>query len=130
MAFFQQEFMTFFKVDWIINVTVTDKYQTVDPEKRSANKLISKEFYIPGWMTLIWTVFNPNPKYILGYAYYPATFDFVNNADEFFCIMDYSTALTARGTTVLHEIGHMFGKCIFILFGKIAYRCSVFITRY
>ncbi len=111
MAFFKQEYKKFFKIEWNINVTVvTDRYQAVDTADKSTLNSIAAEFYLPGFMTLIWTTFDPNTDNLLGFAYSPQAVDVDTEPQMFYCMMDIAGALTPTGTTVLHEIGHMFGK--------------------
>ncbi len=111
MAFLRQEYMKFFKVDWVINTTViTDRYQAVASSDQITHNIMATESYVPNSVTLIWTTFSPNDANLLGYAYFPQDMDFVNSPELFFCIMDIPSALTPIGTTVLHEVGHMFGK--------------------
>lgn len=99
-------------ITWAITTTfVTDQYQTVDPENKELHIQIANAYYVPGSMTLLFSAFSPNPRNLLGYAYLPQTFsNLEGNADSFFAILDSVYAIAPTGTTMLHEVGHMFGK--------------------
>jgi hypothetical protein len=73
---------------------------------------IARTYYVEGSATVLYTSFDPNDSGLLGYAYLPTSYDAASPADSWFGIMDAnpeSIALQDRGTTLLHEVGHMFG---------------------
>lgn len=70
---------------------------------------MAAEYYIPGSITVLVTQFSPNPNNVLGYAYLGQNM-LLSAPEKWFAILDSFSAIAATGTTLLHEVGHLFSK--------------------
>ena len=69
MEFFVNKYRDLLGIDVIINTTeVTSEYQTVGAEDNPTHLAMAQKYYKSGWMTAMYSNFDPNPELLLGYA--------------------------------------------------------------
>jgi hypothetical protein len=109
MEFFVNKYRDLLGIDVIINTTeVTSEYQTVGAEDNPTHLAMAQKYYKSGWMTAMYSNFDPNPELLLGYASKFPT-ELPASLADWYTIMGIHS-LNAGGTTVHHEVGHMLGK--------------------
>jgi hypothetical protein len=110
MEFFVRKYREQLGIEVIINTTeVTTEYQVVDAsdDGKPTRLAMAQKYYQEGWMTAMYTNFDPNPETLLGYASQFPT-ELPKSLADWYTIMDIH-GLNAGGTTVHHEVGHMLG---------------------
>jgi hypothetical protein len=108
MEFFVNKYRDLLGIDVIINTTeVTSEYQTVGAEDNPTHLAMAQKYYKSGWMTAMYSNFDPNPELLLGYASKFPT-ELPASLADWYTIMGIHS-LNAGGTTVHHEVGHMLG---------------------
>lgn len=99
------------------NVTIRNvsfaPYAKVDPDAETLHNQMAAEYYVPGSITVLITQFSPNPNFLLGYAYLGQNM-LLTAPQKWFAILDSFSAITPTGTTLIHEVGHLFSKLILI----------------
>ncbi len=70
---------------------------------------MAAEYYVPGSITVLVTQFSPNPNDLLGYAYL-GQYMLLTAPEKWFAILDSFSAISPTGTTLMHEVGHLFSK--------------------
>lgn len=109
MEFFVNKYRELLGIEVILNTTeVTTEFQTVPAENNTVHLEMAQKYYKAGWMTAMYSNFDPNPESLLGYA---SAFPNVlpANTADWYTIMGIHS-LGPAGTTVHHEVGHMLGK--------------------
>jgi hypothetical protein len=86
---------------------VNDEYQSVGADDKATHLAMAQKYYRAGWMTTMYTIFDPNTEGLLGYA---SGFPNALPADlkDWYTIMGIH-GLGPAGTTIHHEVGHMIG---------------------
>lgn len=107
-------FITKYKELLGINMTietreVTTEYQTVAANDTALHKVMALKYYKEGWMTVMYSNFDPNPEGLLGYALAPTELDTGLDVKEWYSILGIHS-LGPTNTTAHHEIGHMLGN--------------------
>jgi hypothetical protein len=109
LEFFNARFATLAGISF--NITVRNiserQYIKVDPDAETLHNQMAAEYYIPGSITVLVTQFSPNPNNVLGYAYLGQNM-LLSAPEKWFAILDSFSAIAATGTTLLHEVGHLF----------------------
>lgn len=101
-------------ITWNINTTaITDRYQTLNLTNKALALQVASEYFVPGSITVLLSVFSPNPDNLLGFSYLPQTVDLVTHPQQLFAAIDLGRAISPKGTALLHEAGHMLGmQCL------------------
>ncbi len=87
---------------------VTDEYQTVDAADKATHLAMAQKYYREGWMTTMYSNFDPNAESLLGYASgFPN--ELPASLKDWYTIMGIH-GLGPAGTTIHHEVGHMLGN--------------------
>ncbi len=102
-------------VTWNINTTViTDRYQTLNLTNKGLALQLASEYFVRGSITVLLSVFSPNPDNLLGFSFMPQAIDLVAHPQHLFAAIDLARGISPKGTAMLHEAGHMLGMQSFI----------------
>lgn len=113
LEFFNERFMALAGISF--NVTARNvserRYAKVDPDAETLHNQMAAEYYVPGSITVLVSQFSPNPNFVLGYAYLGQNM-LLSEPEKWFAILDSFSAIGPKGTTLLHEVGHLFSEYI------------------
>jgi hypothetical protein len=99
-----------------LNFTVTTQIVTsgsflsTNSEDDVTHRQVAKSYYKEGQLTILITTFSDNTGDIITAGYTVLPQSLLTDYSRYYMILDHNYAISPTGNTLLHEMGHAFGK--------------------
>lgn len=117
MDYFRRTYISAVKVNFTVTTQFVNSgpYLSTNSNDDATHVKMAKAYYKQGYLTILITTFSDNTGSLItaGYSLLPQSqfTDFT----RYYMILDHKYAISPTGNTILHEMGHVFGKTCAIL---------------